>query len=484
MSEASYVIEVDWDNDGDFNDAQEDITSDVKEVRFGRGKEWELGKAEVGWLNLRVNNEDGKYSPENSSSPLYGNLLPKRPIRVRTTSPGAYNLFYGYLEKIAPHPHLREQDAFISAVDGLDFLARHELDTVLYKNTATGTLVGNILDSAGWSATLRNIDAGQDTVPYGYWHKVRALTALRDIEDSELGFIYVNGSGELVFEDRHHRFTATHQTSQATFDDTMAQIIYNYSAKNVYNEVRVTVTPWDLQSEAELWRLQETPSLDIGQTKTWWGDATIDGESVFVDAWVTPVANTDYTANTKADGSGTDKTSDISIVTTKFAKSIKLEITNNASVKVYITLLKARGTYYDDLTKVSRKSEDSTSQSLYQKRTLQLDGKYLTDAEVAQDFCDYAIARWKDPQAEVRLTLVNKNDTLLTQILSREISDRITVQNTKLGLDKDFFINKMEHEITEGGKFHKCTWDLVDATNEDFWCLDYSELGTGTKLAY
>jgi len=522
MATAVYVVECDWDNDGDFLDTNEDITEDVKEIRYSRGKDAELGKASPGTLNIRLNNANGKYSPSLSSGALYGNLLPKRAIRVRTTSPAAYDLFYGYIETITPHPDWTSQDCYISAIDGLDFLARHELDTILRKNNYTGFLVHRILDDANWpvldggheimpsgykreiattdfissvgaqnllkginrAISLRKIDIGKDSVPYAHWHKVRAKTALEDITDSELGFIYINGAGELCYEDRHHRYTATHQTSQATFDDTMVSIAYDYSARNVYNEVRATVTPWELKALTTLWVLEEIPSLAVGETKTWWGDASVAGSPVFVDAWTTPVATTDYTANSKADGSGDDETANISIVTTKFAKSIKLAVTNNAAHPVYITKLQARGTYYDDQTKVSRKSEDSTSQTAYQKRTLTLDGKYLTDADKAQDFCDYGIARFKDPQAEISKTIINKDSTNLTQILAREISDRITVKNTKLGLDADFFINKMEHEITKGGKRHKCVWHLGAAENEDFWCLDYSELGVGSKLCY
>lgn len=467
MASATYVVECDWDNDGDFGDANENITADVKSISFSRGKDEELGKASPGTLSIRVNNSDGKYSPTLNTG-IYTNLLPKRVIRVRTTAPAAYNLFYGYIESITPHPDLASQDCYISAIDGLDFLARHELDTILYKNTLTGTIHGHILDSADWAGGMRTLDAGQDTVPYWYSSGVKARFAQNEIDDSELGFSYVNGAGYFVFEDRHHRYSATHQTSQATFNDTMVDIAYDYSARNIYNEVRATITPWELKGEIELWRLQETPIIDVGQTKTFWGES-----EYFVDAWVTPVITTDYTA------SGT-----ISIVTTKFAQSIKLAITNTDTVPVTITLLKARGTYYDDQTKLSRKSEDATSQGLYQKRTLPLDGKYLTDADKAQDFCDYGIARFKSPQAEVVVTIINKNATNLTQILSREISDRITAKNTKLGLDADFFINKMEHEITEGGKSHLCRWYLVDASQEDFWCLGHSALGIGTKLGY
>ena len=363
-------------------------------------------------------------------------------------------------------------------MDGLDCLSRHELDTVLYKNELTGTLVDNIATAAGWAGGT-SIDAGQDTIPYAYWSKVMARFALQEVEESELGFIYIDRAGKLVYEDRHHRYSATHQTSQATFDNTMAQIIYDLGVSSVKNEARATVTPWDLQGIAELWRLEEVPYIPAGESLTWWGDS-----EYFVDAWTAPVATTDYLANTQADGGGDNKTGDIVIVETKLAKTIKLVVTNNAAVGVYMTLLKARGTYYDDLTKVSRKSSDATSQGLYQKRTLELDGKFLTDADKAQDFCDYGIARFKDPQPEVKMIITNKDATNLTQILTRNISDRITVKNTRLGLDKDFFINAMEHEISEGGLLHICTWYLVDASNEDFWCLDFSELGIGTRLGY
>jgi len=206
--QTGYLVEVDWNNDGDFVDTYDDITSDVKEVKFSRGKDEELGLAEPGTLAMRVENAAGKYSPTLTTGDLYLSLLPKRPIKVYYTTGGTdYPLFYGYIESIIPHPHPLEQDAYISAVDGLDHLARHELDTVLYKDTVTGTLVTNILDAADWSATLRTIDTGQDTVPYAYWHKVRARFAIQDIEDSELGFAYINKTGELCYEDRHHRYS-------------------------------------------------------------------------------------------------------------------------------------------------------------------------------------------------------------------------------------------------------------------------------------
>ncbi len=481
---SDYFVEVDWNNDGDFTDTYDDISADVKSVHFSRGKSSEGGNADVGQLTITLNNDSGKYSPSNSTGVLYLSLLPKRPIRVSYNGWSVYPLFYGFIEEIIPHPHLSEQDCIITAADGIDFLSRHDMATALYKNALTGTIQGYILDDAGWPAGTRTIDAGQDTVPYWYGSDQKARFAQEEIDASEQGFSYIGGNGYFNFEDRHHRSTSEHQTSQATFNNTMDNISYSLNPKNVYNNITVTVTPWELQAIAELWRLQETPSIAVGETLTWWGEASVSGSSVFVDTWTTPVVTTDYTANSQADGLGTDMTADIAIVTTKFAKSIKLAITNNGTVPAFITLLKARGTYYDDQTKVTRKYSDSTSQTAYQKRTLDIDGKYMTSADKAQDLASYSIGKYKDPRAELSVVLKNQNVTMLIQLLSLEISDRITIVNTKLGLSADYFIDYMEHDISQGGLAHTVTYRLADCVNEDFWCLDFSTLGTGTKLGY
>lgn len=480
-----YFIEIDWDNDDNFTGTYDDVTAAVTSIHYSRGKSDERGKAQTGQCTLTLNNSNKLYTPTYSSGALYGNLLPKRPLKVYYSSGGTdYSLFYGFLEEIIPHPHKSEQYCVITAVDGLDFLSRHDLNTALYTDTATGTIHGYILDDAGWSSTMRTIDTGQTTVPYWYGGGVKARTEQLELDDNEQGFSYVGGNGYFNFEDRHHRSTATHQTSQSTFDNTMSNMSYSMNPKNIYNEIKVTVTPWELQSIAELWRLEETPAIPAGETLTWWGDASVSGESVFVAAWTTPAATTDYTANSESGGGGTDMTSDITLTATKFARTIKLQLENTALIPAYITLLKARGTYYDDKTKVVRKASDSTSQDTYQKRTLEINGKYMSDANEAQDLCDYAKGKYKDPRGEISINLMNQDATILAKLLALDISDRITIDNDDLDISADYFIDSLEVDISQSQKLHTVHYELVDCTNEDFWCLGYSALGTQTKLGY
>jgi hypothetical protein len=246
----------------------------------------------------------------------------------------------------------------------------------------------------------------------------------------------------------------------------MTQINYNLSTKNVYNNIKATVTPWTLQASTTLWTLGEVPVIAPNVSLPIWGNSTVSGESVFVDAWNTPVASTDYKTNTASTGLGTSLTHLMSVSVDKFAQAIKYDIFNTASVNAYLTLLQGRGTWYDSQNQFTLKSEDINSESYYQKRTFSLDGKYITDSIHAQEFCDSTLAKYKNPHAEVSITIMNKNDTLMEQILCREISDRITVVNTKLGLSQDYSIDWMEHEISNSGLTHVVTYKLVNYYNK------------------
>ena len=85
MASGSYQLLVDWNNDGDFTDAHDDITSAVLSLSWERGRDYASqlqGKSRAGKLTATLVNTDGKYSPNNTSSALTGNILPGRTVRL------------------------------------------------------------------------------------------------------------------------------------------------------------------------------------------------------------------------------------------------------------------------------------------------------------------------------------------------------------------------------------------------------------------
>lgn len=118
------VVEVDWDNDGDFDQADENITGLVLDLETFTGRDWPsqlTGKAGAGRLSGTLNNTDGRFSYFNQDSPLNTDpfsLQLGRRIRVRTT------------EAANPDPVLLARDRFrrpdgalIATENGLPWVA-------------------------------------------------------------------------------------------------------------------------------------------------------------------------------------------------------------------------------------------------------------------------------------------------------------------------------------------------------------------------
>lgn len=173
----THEIMVDWDMTDwaatpDFTQGIDDISDDIMEIRWIRGKETEEGNSPAATLELRIKpNQILKYSPCNVGSVLAGKLLPWRVVRVRSShNTIVYNEFFGFISRIRVDPHPDRPQISLYITDGIDLLARQTLtqdqETVLSMND--GEAIGAILDVAGWSATRRDIDVDGGVGLLGY----------------------------------------------------------------------------------------------------------------------------------------------------------------------------------------------------------------------------------------------------------------------------------------------------------------------------
>ena len=588
-----YGVEVDWDNDGTFEQGIEKITADVRSLAWSRGADGELEAAQAGTLELVVKNATGKYSPENSGSVLSPNVLPGRPIRLRALFQSTvYDLFLGKIEKFIPHPDAGRQDCYILCVDGFDQLARRVIEApkhgavtsskigattqvsgvdITFNNIDPDTIVrasgsfvtdgfvagmkvlvsgsaandgsyviasvvaltltldsneflmgegpsagitldgygpvGIILDEAGWGTgdDNRKLDAGVDTLDVWWTHKEAALSAQRKLAKAEGSFMYVDGSGKFVYEDRHHRLgdggggATDHLTSQGTFTNTMIGMDYQFSARSVRNIIHGRGQKLTARTQAYLWETQDRPSVAafFGALIEVWADFANP-----VTGIVVPVANTDWKANTAADGSGDDETANVLVAGVKYGQALKMTITNTGSPakKVFIIpgtsdpehTLRVQAQEYED-NPVFTSVEDSDSKAAFGERALDVDLPFKGNFNDILSFAEYELARRKDPQPDfTRMTVLNGSAALQTQMLARKLSDRITVTEDNLGIiSQDYFINKEDHRVDMAGKRHQVTWSLArigpSGENEIFWVLGkagYSELGQTTILVF
>jgi hypothetical protein len=244
-----------------------------------------------------------------------------------------------------------------------------------------------------------------------------------------------------------------------------------------------------------LWTLSESgsssPQLAPGESKTWWArfptpDSATD--AWVVDAWTTTTA-TDMTANSASGGGGTPLTSDIGIAVSKFANSMKITLTNNhATLAAFVTLLQARGTPVTRDDPVRKTADDSASQTAYGIRTFPSIARFIPDTDEGQDWADFNLSIHKDPQPVLQIEIIAQvSSGNSVEVLERDISERVTIVATNaagLGINQDFFIEKIRHIAVPGGLL-RAIFDLSPATGySGFWTLDVSKLDTETRLAY
>lgn len=179
-----------------------DVTSRVRGFSIRRGKSRQLDNYQAGQVTVTFSNNDRAFDPTYAASPFYGQVIPKRELRI--TSNGIrqatvlvddWNLDY------APQG---DSTASAAASDGFAKLANQTLTGGTATSQLPGARITAILDSSDvlWPSTDRNIDTG--TVLLGA--DVQAVDAnvlnyLQTIETTESGRLFIDKSGRLTFVD-------------------------------------------------------------------------------------------------------------------------------------------------------------------------------------------------------------------------------------------------------------------------------------------
>lgn len=379
MVTATYTVELataDGANPSTFTD----ITSYVQSVSITRGRDDVLSQVQTGTARVTLINEDGRFSPGYTLSPLYGNVATMRAVRIRGTfSAVTYDLYYGYIQSITPVPTPNVRTCTLDLADGFAWLDL-AVTTPTYTLVPTGTSIGVALNSASWPAGLRDLATGQSTITPSYTDQ-SVLSQIQGIGiDNEAGLVYMSGAGKVVFEDRHTRLKTPYTVSQGTFTDTdaLVDVAAERPVRDIANEVKVT----------------------------------------------------------HATGSVT--------------------------------------------------ATDATSQAAKGPRRLAINAGFL-DASTAADRASWTLSTKKDEQDRPVIGIVgNASATLMTQVLARDLSDRVTITDAgaRTGINAAFHIERIEHSISNGGTLHTVRWQLSPADASGFWALDVSALNTSTRLAY
>lgn len=472
----AWTIEIDWDNDGIYtNEAHRALS-----LQLERGRDGILGEMEPGKLTVLLDNGDGRYTPSNTASPLYPYILPRRNIRVKATYRSQeYSLFCGIIDDIRPSSSAHKVVA-ITATDRMRWLVGREATIQLAENIRTDEAIGLLLDAVGWPAGDRELEAGETTLRY-FWFSRVARVGIDELVRSEHGAFFVDGSGKAVFRNRTSYIAGT---STEDIDESMvSEAVGSQPWDLIHNNILVRAYPTRLADMAVVWELTETGlQLTAGESVEIWVEY-VDSHNNRCPAKdvQTPVANTDYTANTAEDGSGSDMTPYLSVTLYAYSETAKLVLRNtHASQALYVTKLQLRGKAIERKA-VGIRREDSASQAEYGESRLTVDVPWLQDTATATSIADMLISFYASPRTHVLARLTHRPDPCL----GLELMQRVRVVLPSLGVAEEMRVGKIQHRTGITMQELITTLELEPCDNTIYWLLGvsgYSELGVTTRL--
>jgi len=184
-----------------------DLTPNVYQIWITRGRNIQRDQYEAGQCTVRVLDPLSYFNPQNTSSPYYGKLVPLRKVRVSaTTSTTQKYLFSGYVVSYNYYYPTNQDTGYVDIIcqDAFRLFNMANINTVSTTpaGQTTGTRIGKILDQVSFPSAMRTIATGSNTCLADPATNRTSLAALKNVEFSETGAFYMDGSGTAVFKDR------------------------------------------------------------------------------------------------------------------------------------------------------------------------------------------------------------------------------------------------------------------------------------------
>ena len=185
-----------------------DLTPQVRNISINHGRNIQSDTYEAGTAVIRIIDPTSQWNPQNVNSEFYPYLVPLRKIRVSaTTSTAQEFLFSGYTTEYRYYYDQAENMGYVDiyAADAFRLLNLAQVSTVADSGAgqSTGTRIGKILDEVDFPLSMRTISTGQSLCQADPATLRTSLAAIKNVEFSEQGAFYIDGSGTAIFKSRN-----------------------------------------------------------------------------------------------------------------------------------------------------------------------------------------------------------------------------------------------------------------------------------------
>ena len=185
-----------------------DLTPQVRNISINHGRNIQSDTYEAGTAVIRIIDPTSQWNPQNVNSEFYPYLVPLRKIRVSATTATAQEfLFSGYTTEYRYYYDQAENMGYVDiyAADAFRLLNLAQVSTVADSGAgqSTGTRIGKILDEVDFPLNMRTISTGQSLCQADPATLRTSLSAIKNVEFSEQGAFYIDGSGTAIFKSRN-----------------------------------------------------------------------------------------------------------------------------------------------------------------------------------------------------------------------------------------------------------------------------------------
>ena len=423
------------------------------------------GEGMAGEADFELNNTTKRFLPEDTSSPLYNYLVPRKNIRFDVKIGSYYfRLFTGYIKAIEPN---RKQGivnfhCFDNTINVLNKPAPRE---AAYINKRADELIEILardafgLEPGDDGSPYYDLELSEHTISAAYFGERYTWPLMGEIALSERGRIFFDNDGKLKFWNQSHVEKQQNPIFILTRDDWIENLEFSIEEQAIKNKVTVKARPRISEGIKVVWDNGDIEALNQYSDTLVWIPAN-DQQSAYIQiedeigplpctTWIQPIANTDYTANTAVDGSGTDMTSSVKIITfTPYADSCYLQVQNFSGVPVYLTKFQVRANplKIHDWIRVIRRDEASIA--LYGEQSIELENDFIDKESWADSLARVEVERWKNAKNLFRVDILGHPEFRVGDVLSVELTEgnyeNYMIYNMDWQVDNRGFSQKIE----------------------------------------
>lgn len=390
----------------------------VTSLGWERGLSYPKGGVSKAMAEAELSNISGRFTPRymGGNSELFTAILPRRPVTISAGFNYGVDIMLPQFAGVVteqPRINMRDRTMRLKMADYIDFFQNKYLDqTTMFTAESTDTVLASMMTKLGMSTAQYDFDEGINIIPFGIFEvNTKFSDIIAQLVEAENGQFYQDESGVFKFENRQHYTNSPYNAVQKIITTSMVINAEAPSENNIVNVVEIKSKVRAKQPSQLLFSLSsalELPALTETDLFVQFDDPILELN--------TP---TFWSANTTIDGSGTDKSTSVSVKTVdKFPSAARIVFRNNHTDTVFMTSLSLYGRPAKVVTDIDYRAKDGSSVTAYEEAPLRIENNFIQSASWAQTYAQMILNDFSDISSVQKITVRAMPELQLGDLIS------------------------------------------------------------------